>query len=468
MNTSYCLREVWSLRARQALVSIRRAALALLLACGLTPALATTPLADQPVFSTKAVPGNLALALSVEYPTAVSVAHIDTTYDVSNVYLGYFDPTKCYLYSYNATEKLRHFYPAGLGTNRTCIGGDDAKWSGNYLNWATMQTVDPFRWALTGGYRAVDTATETMLEKAWASGQGGTGNFPDRTSSNATTISNSTPFAWAAFNMRVQGLGNKLRFSATGNINNTPTVYDPGVAVNPATVYEVSVRVKVCDTSAAAGPLEPNCTAYPAGNYKPTGLLQQYSGSFRYSAFGYLNDDNVQRDGGVLRARQKFVGPTMPAPNSVPVSNPAAEWDSNTGVQAVNPDAADASATATLFGVAVSSSGVINYLNKFGQITPGSYKTYDPVGELYYAAIRYFKNLGNVPEWTAVGSASTATKTTWVDGFPVITSWDDPIQYSCQRNFVLGIGDVNTHADKNLPGSSTPTGNEPTKPSAVT
>jgi len=468
MNTSNCLHEVWSLRARQALVSIRRAALALLLACGLTPALATTPLADQPVFSTKAVPGNLALALSVEFPTAVSVAHIDTTYDVNKVYLGYFDPTKCYLYSYNATEKLRHFYPAGLGTNRTCIGGDDAKWSGNYLNWATMQTVDPFRWALTGGYRAVDTATETLLEKAWASGQGGTGNFPDRTSSNATTISNSTPFAWAAFRMRVQGLGNKLRFSATGNINNTPTVYDPGVAVNPATVYEVSVRVKVCDTSAAAGPLEPNCTAYPMGNYKPTGLLQQYSGSFRYSAFGYLNDDNLQRDGGVLRARQKFVGPTMPAPNSLPVSNPAGEWDSNTGVQAANPDAADASATAALFGVAVSNSGVINYLNKFGQITPGSYKTYDPVGELYYAAIRYFKNLGNVPEWTAVGSASPATKTTWVDGFPVITNWDDPIQYSCQRNFVLGIGDVNTHADKNVPGSSTPTVNEPAKPSAVT
>lgn len=168
MNTLNCLHDVWSLRARQALVSTRRAALAALLVCGLSPALGTTPLADQPVFSNKAVPGNLALALSVEFPTAVSVAHIDTTYDVSKVYLGYFDPTKCYLYSYNATETLRHFYPAGLGTNRTCIGGDDAKWSGNYLNWATMQTVDPFRWALTGGYRAVDTATETLLEKAWA------------------------------------------------------------------------------------------------------------------------------------------------------------------------------------------------------------------------------------------------------------------------------------------------------------
>ena len=464
MNTANCLHDFWSLHARQALVSTRQLTLSLLLALSLQPAWATTPLGDQPVFSNKSVPGNLALALSVEFPTAVSVAHIDSTYNVAKVYLGYFDPTKCYLYSYSATESLRHFYPAGATADRTCNG---TKWSGNFLNWATMQTVDPFRWALTGGYRVVDTASETMLEKAWASGQGGTGNFPNRTSNNATTISQSTPFAWPQFRMRIQGLGNKMRFSQTGDINAAPTAYDPGTAVAAATVYEVSVRVKVCDTGASAGPLEPNCTAYPAGNYKPTGLLQQYADSFRYSAFGYLNDNSIQRDGGVLRARQKFVGPSMPVPNSLPVTNPAAEWDGNTGVQANNPDAADASATATLFGVPVSNSGVINYLNKFGQVTPGSYKTYDPVGELYYAAIRYYKNLGNVPEWTNVGSATTATKTTWVDGFPVITTWDDPIQYSCQRNFVLGIGDVNTHADKNLPGSGTPTGNEPAKPAAV-
>ena len=440
-------------------------------AMALPTARATTALADQPVFSNISVPGNLALALSVEFPTAVSVAHTDATYNTSSTYLGYFDPAKCYLYSYSATEAQRHFYPAGAATNRTCIGGNDLKWSGNYLNWATMQTVDPFRWALTGGYRVTDSATVTIIEKAHASGQGGTGNFPNRTDSSAANIANTTPFAWSAFKMRVQGLGNKMSFSQSGNIDNTATPYnpDPAVVISTSTVYEVSVRVKVCDTSAAAGGLEANCTAYPAGNYKPTGLLQQYANNLRYSAFGYLNDNSILRDGGVLRAKQKFVGPTRPVPSSTPVPNGAAEWDSNTGILVPNPDDTDASATAALFGVPVGNSGVINYLNKFGQITPSSnsYKTYDPVSELYYAAIRYFKNLGNVPEWTNMTGASTATKTTWVDGFPVITTWDDPIQYSCQRNFVLGIGDVNTHADKNLPGS-TPTGNEPAKPAAVT
>ncbi len=432
---------------------------------------ATTPLADQPVFSSRDVPGNLALALSVEFPTAVSVAHTDSSYSTSKTYLGYFDPNKCYLYNYSATETARYFYPAGQATSRACTAASDtAKWSGNYLNWATMQTIDPFRWALTGGYRVVDTATETIIEKAHASGQGGTGNFPNRTTTSSSVVADHTPLAWSQFKMRIQGLGNKMRFSQNGNIDNTPTPWQPGLNdVN--TVYEVSVRVKVCDTGASAGGLESNCTAYPAGNYKPTGLLQQYANSFRYSAFGYLNDSNIQRDGGVLRARQKFIGPTNPVPTSTPVSNPASEWDSNNGVLYINPDAADATTTNTVFGLAagtVSNSGVINYLNKFGQLVSGAqYKTYDPVGELYYAALRYFKNLGNVPEWTATGAASTATKTAWADGFPVITTWDDPIQYSCQKNFILGIGDVNTHADKNVPGSGIPTGNEPARPSSL-
>ena len=108
-------------------------------------------------------------------------------------------------------------------------------------------------------------------------------------------------------------------------------------------------------------------------------------------------------------------------------------------------------------------SGVINYLNKFGKAQK-SYKRRDPVSELYYAALRYLKNQGNVPAWT--NFASDANKVRLIDGFPVITNWDDPIQYSCQKNFILGIGDTNTNWDRNLPGSSGGS-NEPTMPSEV-
>jgi type IV pilus assembly protein PilY1 len=441
--------------------------------CGLVlgTAHAAVALPDQPVFTNTGVPGNLALALSVEFPTAVSVAHIDAAYSAANVYLGYFDPNKCYRYVYVADEKLRHFAPRGDASSRKC---DDRKWSGNFLNWATMQTIDPFRWALTGGYRSVDTPTLTLLEKAWASGQGGAGNFPNKALGTETLVKDNTSLGWTSLTMRIQGLGNKMRFTRTGDVDGGGAVvpYNPGEEVSSSTVYEVSVRVKVCDTGEGAGTLEANCTAYPSGAYKPTGLLQQYAEKIRYSAFGYLNDDDINRDGGVLRAQQKFVGPLAPRPNNTALSNAASEWDANNGVMVTNPDASDASDTATLLGVPVSNSGVMNYLNKFGQIpppgqtTPVGFKTYDPVGELYYAAIRYFKNQGNVPEWTDMTGRDLTARGRQVDGFPVITNWGDPIQYSCQRNFILGIGDVNTHADKNVPGP-TSSATEPTKPATV-
>lgn len=447
------------------------AKLAMSLAIGLAAtagAVAQTPLANQPLLTANEIPGNLALALSVEFPTAISVAHISTTYSATNVYLGYFDPAKCYSYRSSASDSTTapnvaapdsYFYPDGLASAaRTCT----SKWSGNFLNWATMQTIDPFRWALTGGYRVIDTPSLTVLEKAWApAGQGSTTNFPNRSITSATTISGATPLGWTNVTLSVFQRGNKLRFYRNG-VTGTAAHY-AGVA-DPNTVYEVFVRAKVCDPAASAGGLETNCTRY-GSNYKPEGLIQKYATKIRYSAFGYLNDGNLRRDGAALRARQKFVGPQSPVPGSTPVANAGSEWDANTGVFVVNPDPADAADTATIFGP-IPNSGVMNYLNKFG--LSGSYKTYDPVGELYYAAVRYFKNLGNVPEWTAVGTADAATRAQWADRFPVITRWDDPILYSCQRNFILGIGDTHSHADANVPRTDTPAGgSEPAMPSAV-
>ena len=43
-------------------------------------------LADQPVFTSVAVPGNVALALSVEFPTAISVAYSNRTYSQANLH----------------------------------------------------------------------------------------------------------------------------------------------------------------------------------------------------------------------------------------------------------------------------------------------------------------------------------------------------------------------------------------------
>ena len=49
------------------------------------------------------------------------------------------------------------------------------------------------------------------------------------------------------------------------------------------------------------------------------------------------------------------------------------------------------------------------------------------------------------------------------DSFPIYKTWTDPIQNGCQRrNFILAIGDVNTHYDKQLPGHGTGGVNETT------
>jgi type IV pilus assembly protein PilY1 len=450
-----------------------RIALAL---CGLVAVLpmahAQTPLADVPILASQSVPGNVALPLSVEWPTTQRMAHTDA-YSTAAQFLGYFDPNKCYDYKYDNSDtaarptdvtKVSYFQPAGAATAHVCV----SKWSGNFLNWAMTPTIDPFRWGLTGGFRLVDTQTLTILEKAWNSGQGGL--FPDRAISGGL-VSGATPFNFATLNTRVNGLGNKMRFTGTGDLNAAPTAYTGSGGTVGGTTYEVFARARVCDASSGTGGVETNCVQYGA-NWKPEGLMQKYAMKMRFSAFGYLNDSSPTRDGGVLRARQKFVGPTQPVPGSTAITNAGAEWDASTGVFVLNPDAADATATNAAFTPAtnVTNSGVMNYLNKFGEIAPSStyqFKSFDPVSELYYAAVRYFKNQGNVPEYTDMSAGDQATRTTWIDGFPVITNWTDPIQYSCQRNFILGIGDIYTWNDKNLPGSGTGTTSEPTKPGSV-
>ena len=119
---------------------------------------------------------------------------------------------------------------------------------------------------------------------------------------------------------------------------------------------------------------------------------------------------------------------------------------------------AEANATS---GATITNSGVINYLNKFGQMTGESHKSHDPVSELYYTAIRYFRDQGNVPSYSNDLNYNRA------DGFPVLTDWTDPVQHWCQANVILGIGDIYTHRDKNLPGASCSDGNEPSMPALV-
>lgn len=239
------------------------------------------------------------------------------------------------------------------------------------------------------------------------------------------------------------------------------------VPVNNTSDPYYTVRVSVCNSSSGSltDPRPDLCVRYPNGNFKPVGNLQKYSDRVRVAAFGYLRDDDINRYGGVLRAPMKYVGPKAYDANFTLLSgaNAAREWDELTGVFMENPNPTyETTGTSTGFPV----SGVTNYLNRFGRTgsTPGVYKTHDPVGELYYEALRYLQGL---PPTAAAVSGLTAADTK-KDGFPVYESWVDPHpavsglgttgDYSCVKNNLLTIGDVNTHADKTIPGN-TRTGN---------
>src|SRR5690554_8090645 len=65
------------------------------------------------------VPGNLVLTPSVEWPTVQSLANLGA-YSPDDKFEGYFDPDKCYKYSYGGQDNTKnHFYHSSKTSYRT-------------------------------------------------------------------------------------------------------------------------------------------------------------------------------------------------------------------------------------------------------------------------------------------------------------------------------------------------------------
>ena len=411
-------------------------------AAGITPS-------KMPLENIDRALSNVVLALSVEFPTgdaasyaAANAASSSPTYSSATTYYGYFDPLKCYSYS----AVTFYFSPTA------CINGT---FKGNLLNWVSMANLDQFRQILTGGNRIIDIPGTTVLQRAYNDTQSNTSSYFPNRSATTTDANIATQQTYRSAN-----LGDKMLVQAGANVTVTNlstaqmatdtcsqlvTDYKAGNNNNnpPWTCYHV--RVKVCDKIAG---LETNCADYTktGGTYKPEGLMQQYNQNMRFSAFGYLNDPAQSRQGAVLRARMKSVGPTVADPIAISTANPKLEWSATTGVFTSNPDSVDQAAT-----TGATNSGVINYLNQFGYAS--GYKGYDPMAELYYESLRYLRKISPTPQAIATPTAAMA------DGFPVINfdatvAANDPVTSSCQQNFIVTIGDVNNWCDTRVPGGS--------------
>ncbi len=85
---------------------------------------------------------------------------LETTYEDSIDYYGYFDAELCYRHANGVFEPAA----ASAGANGHYCSGD---WSGNFLNWVAMSRMDILRKILYGGKRSVDTADTTVLGRAF-------------------------------------------------------------------------------------------------------------------------------------------------------------------------------------------------------------------------------------------------------------------------------------------------------------
>jgi type IV pilus assembly protein PilY1 len=403
---------------------------------------------------------NLALVLSVEFPTtgaAYKSPNSANAYNGAKKYLGYWNSTTCY--AYYGTTSDGYFEPAGSTISATdfrCTSsGDSTKFSGNFLNFAATSATDILRYALTGGDRYVDAAGNTILQRAVLIGDNGgsnasfyrnSQNMPTR-SLTATQTMALTPFGNRV--MYVQSCEDRVIFQTSdGGTCTTPGNLrtfnnSAGTSINS----DLKARIKVCDST--EGPARPElCKQYPDGNYKPVGEIQKNADKVRVAAFGYLlnNPASGFQDydnwyGGVLRAPMKFAGPNQKNSSGIVSANTQTEWDATTGVFVANP----------MSEASYSYSGVINYTNRFGR--SGQYKRHDPVGEIYYEAVRYFQ--GKQPTANATTDTTKGVYSAgMLDNYPIYTTWTDPMQTACQRNYSLLIADHQSAKDNYIPGVS--------------
>jgi len=342
--------------------------------------------------------------------------------------LGYFNHILCY--SYDSVNK--YFIPKQqLDENRSC---PNSEFSGSYLNWVSMTTLDLLRYSLTGGSRDIDTAGITVLKKARTidyneivldTPQTEDIDFRDTIKPiHYNEASGVSP----AGHKYAQSCGTKLYFSS--DIKQIiPLRCSDMEAANPI-IYEA--RVLVCnelDTN-----LRPEyCQKYPSGGAKPVGAIQKNSDNTRFSLLSYLNTGLPLREflsdnginpmastwqeeaynkgwGGVLRAPARFVGKNKYDPLLNFQNNHQKEWNEENGTLILDANhefqAGKISVKAnsilhngntpnTIRGNESTAEGtsIINYINEFGYYD--RYRDIDNFAELLGETLRYLANYSN-------------------------------------------------------------------------
>lgn len=285
---------------------------------------------------------------------------LDTTYNHSIDYYGYFDTQKCYIYTNGRYE------PASLTVDKYCNSGATGQWSGNFLNWATMTRIDAVRKILYGGLRSTDTANETVLQRAFLPNDAHSfakyyrgSDLPRLVGVSVTDFSDSSAAGLTICNTTVESSGFshnstsaplmrvvkgnyslwaanerwQCRWSGEQNKSNGNDASKTGIKAysnspskpsSSSNGGDFNVRVKVCTAASMIG--GEKCKAYNSAtgtSLKPIGLLQTY-GDSNLIKFGLMTGSySKNKSGGVLRKNVSSMNDEIDADTGVFQSAPA-------------------------------------------------------------------------------------------------------------------------------------------------
>lgn len=394
-------------------------------------------------------------------------------------YVGLFDPHLCYTYSSD------QFNISKYTADGTCSG----EWSGKWLNYITTSRIDALRVVLYGGYRKTDSASETILERAYIPQDGHSwakeyinqttsgyditeytpleagsyffGNFTDAKVSNSqgtdcSTLSNCSDknpllrivknppsgkrvWDWASAGRYYSNPGqNTMLFKGSYTGDGGSGTW----SISESSVTDRVVRVEACKK--VGDYISPNCKGYPADNpthFKPTGLLHEYADSMK---FGLLTGSyNKPMAGGVLRKVvssfndevNAATGQFTDSATIVKTLNNLRIRDFNNGLQSNHYRRGN-------------STDIVKPAHELDMADWGN-----PIGEMMYEVLRYFAGKGSATsDYNTSGSHDAAV------GLSRAT-WDDPYASAnvawCARPNSLVLSTVNVSYDSDqLPGSS--------------
>ncbi|WP_020410259.1 pilus assembly protein [Hahella ganghwensis] len=363
---------------------------------------------------------------------------VDSGYDDSIEYYGYFHSNWCYSYDttnnrYSPEEEITSSSDHKCDSTVTNASHtSNTYWSGNFLNWATMTRMDVVRRILFGGKRSTDTSSLTVLERAYIPRD----NHAFAKVFESSEINSYTPYANTLTSITICNVsassatspsnaplarvarGSFRRWSADENIQcqwngntNAPSATTDKLADG------LTVKVEACVSGKDADDATTNCKTYGSSS-KPVGVLQNYGeeGALRFGLISGSYDKKIS--GGVLRRNiSQIAGNTSASDDEINLADGTFNSSVNGIISNINSfrilnwdgskysDCSTHSIDVNTFKTSAASN---RQCKSWG----------NPVSEIYLEALRYFAGAGSASSAYSLTSDSLGT---------IESSWSDPL-----------------------------------------